>query len=139
VAEWYSEQERLANIRRNQELLKDLDLVGHTKPPPSRRPDAASRTTRSKQKPRTPSKKLVPQRIQPRRTSNRLAGVEADSETLKRKYEVRPDQKKSESVHVPPYFAHTRLALSLYSYRRKLKQFERLKIEQGGLVMKSMI
>jgi hypothetical protein len=85
-----SEQERLANIKRNQELLRDLDLVGHTKPSSSRRSGGAgsSRATKSKSKPRQPSKNSEPQRIQPRRTSNRLAGVEADSETLKRKYEV---------------------------------------------------
>lgn len=79
-----SEQERLANIKRNQQLLQDLDLIGHT-PSSSRRPIAPSRTARAKAK---PAKKTEPERIQPRRTSNRLAGVEADSEALKRKYEV---------------------------------------------------
>lgn len=89
TASWScSEQERLANIKRNQELLKDLDLVGHAKPSSSRRPSGPSRATKSKSKSKQATKNLEPQRIQPRRTSNRLAGVEADSETLKRKYEV---------------------------------------------------
>ncbi|UZJ57343.1 hypothetical protein CBS101457_006663 [Exobasidium rhododendri] len=79
------EQERLANIKRNQDLLKELHLVGITSAPPPRRSGAGpSRAANGKKQ---AARKVEPQRVQPRRSSNRLAGVEADSETLKRKYE----------------------------------------------------
>jgi hypothetical protein len=90
-----SELERLANIRRNQELLKDLDLVGHSKALAPR--SSGGSATKSKKTPRQATKKVEPQRVQPRRSSNRLAGVEADSETLKRKYEVGRQEQKGSS------------------------------------------
>jgi hypothetical protein len=74
---------RAENIKKNQELLKELDLLA--KPSAARNPTA--RTTKPKPKSRQPSKPKEPERIQPRRSSNRLAGVEADSETLRRRYE----------------------------------------------------
>lgn len=83
------ERERLENIKRNQELLKGLDLVGHSSAP--RRSTGSNNgkpTSRSKaSKKPTPKKREQPERIQPRRVSNRLAGIEADSETYKRKAE----------------------------------------------------
>lgn len=78
----FSERERLENIRRNQELLKDLDLFnGRPKQNVQRRP---SRPDKNK---KNIKQRSQPERVQPRRTSNRLAGLEADSDTLKRKYE----------------------------------------------------
>lgn len=76
------ERRRLENIAANQAILKDLSTTAEkmmpkaihiTKPKPTSRKRAA------------PVKK---EPVQPTRTSSRLAGLEADSETAKRKAEV---------------------------------------------------
>jgi hypothetical protein len=75
------ERKRLENIAANQAMLKDLSTTAQKivpKPPP-------------KPKSVAPRKKAAPvKREEPRptRTSSRLAGIEADSETAKRKAEV---------------------------------------------------
>lgn len=82
------EQERLRNIRENEKLMRELGVMGGSSAiggPP--RPKKAAATTR-RAKPATPKKDLTPKRIMPTRSSARLAGHEADSEVLKRKYEV---------------------------------------------------
>lgn len=77
------ERKRLENIAANQALLKNLstaaDKILPTRAP---KPKTAARAPRKKA---TPVKR---ESIRPTRTSSRLAGLEADSETAKRKAEV---------------------------------------------------
>lgn len=91
------EKERLENIKRNQELLKDLDLASSTGPRRStgNNGKSNSRSTKPKNKP-TPKKREQPERLQPRRVSSRLAGIEADSETYKRKAEEEAEQARKQ-------------------------------------------
>jgi hypothetical protein len=81
------ERRRLENIAANQAILKDLSTTAEKiihKPAP--KPAA----------PRAPRKKVVVKTevIRPSRTSSRLAGLEADSETAKRKAEEEYDLAK---------------------------------------------
>ncbi|SJX60734.1 uncharacterized protein SRS1_11961 [Sporisorium reilianum f. sp. reilianum] len=87
------EQERLKNIKENERLMKELGVMGGSSaiggPSPKR-----STPTKPK-KAATPKKKTTtatPTRIMPSRSSARLAGHEADSETLKRKYEQEAEE-----------------------------------------------
>ncbi|GAK61973.1 WD40 repeat-like protein [Moesziomyces antarcticus] len=86
------EQERLKNIRENERLMKELGVMGGSSaiggPPPKRATPSKPR------KPATPKSKSdsTPTRIMPTRSSARLAGHEADSETLKRKYEKEAEE-----------------------------------------------
>jgi hypothetical protein len=75
------ERKRLENIASNQAILKDLSTSAQ-KIIPKPAPKPKSTTSRKRT---TPVKK---EPARPTRTSSRLAGVEADSETLKRKAEV---------------------------------------------------
>lgn len=75
------ERKRLENIAANQAILKDISTA------------AEKIWTKPTQKPKStaPRKKAVPvKREEPRptRTSSRIAGIEADSETAKRKADV---------------------------------------------------
>ncbi len=86
------ERERLKNIKENERLMKELGVMGGSSalgvPSPKR-------TTPSKpKKAATPKKKVdtTPTRIMPTRASARLQGHEADSETLKRKYEEEAEE-----------------------------------------------
>ena len=75
------ERKRLENIASNQAILKDLSTSAQKIiPKPTPKPKATAQRKRT-----TPIKKEPPR---PTRTSSRLAGVEADSETLKRRAEV---------------------------------------------------
>jgi hypothetical protein len=75
------ERKRLENIAANQALLKDLSTTAEKIiPRPAPKPKSVAPRKRA-----TPVKKEAPR---PTRTSSRLAGVEADSETAKRKAEV---------------------------------------------------
>jgi hypothetical protein len=75
------ERKRLENIAANSALLKDLSTTAQKIiPRPAPKPKTATPRKRA-----TPVKKEAPR---PTRTSSRLAGVEADSETAKRKAEV---------------------------------------------------
>ena len=80
-----NEYERLRqeNILKNKELLLQLQLdaasVGATK--------KAAKSSSSASKPKNRSVKKEPQSPLPRRKSSRLAGLPADSEVAKRKYE----------------------------------------------------
>jgi hypothetical protein len=75
------ERKRLENIQANQALLKDLSTAADKiMPKPASKPK--STTTRKRA---TPVKREEPR---PTRTSSRIAGFEADSETAKRKAEV---------------------------------------------------
>lgn len=75
------ERKRLENIASNQAILKDLSTSAQKIiPKPAPKPKATTQRKRT-----TPIKK---EPARPTRTSSRLAGVEADTETLKRKAEV---------------------------------------------------
>jgi WD repeat-containing protein 76 len=76
------ERKRLENIAANQAILKDLTTSAE-KILPKPAPKAKSTTTSRKRT--APVKREEPR---PTRTSSRIAGFEADSETLKRKAEV---------------------------------------------------
>ncbi len=74
------ERRRLENIAANQAILKDLSTTAQKIiPKPAPKPKSTTR------KRAAPVKK---EEARPTRTSSRLAGLEADSETAKRKAEV---------------------------------------------------
>lgn len=84
------ERRRLENIAANQAMLKDLSTTAQKivpKPPPKAKTSTPRKRT-------APIKKETPR---PTRTSSRLAGIEADSETAKRKAEVELDFAKEVS------------------------------------------
>src|SRR5579859_1369371 len=75
------ERKRLENIAANQAILKDLSATAEKiMPKPAPKPKSTASRKRA-----TPVKREEPR---PTRTSSRLAGLEADSETAKRKAEV---------------------------------------------------
>jgi WD repeat-containing protein 76 len=77
------ERKRLENMSANQEILKDMsNTAAKLMPTPVSRPKSKLSSAKKKA---TPIKR---EEVQPTRTSSRLAGVEADSETAKRKAEV---------------------------------------------------
>ncbi|SOV01388.1 WD repeat-containing protein UM00675 [Ustilago sp. UG-2017a] len=82
------EQERLKNIKENERLMKELGVLGGSSAIGGRSPKRSTST--KPKKAATPNKKAdtTPIRVLPKRSSARLAGHEADSETLKRKYEA---------------------------------------------------
>jgi hypothetical protein len=75
------ERKRLENIAANQAILKDLGTTAEKIMP---KPIARPKSTAPRKK-ATPVKREEPR---PTRTSSRIAGIEADSETAKRKAEV---------------------------------------------------
>ena len=77
------ERKRLENIAANQAMLKDLSKTAE-KILPQPKPIAKARSAAPRKK-ATPVKREI---VRPTRTSLRLSGVEADSETAKRKAEV---------------------------------------------------
>lgn len=78
------ERKRLANIQANQAELKKLSKTADkVQPAPAPRPKP--KTTSAPRKRAAP---VIKTEARPTRTSSRLAGVEADSETAKRKAEV---------------------------------------------------
>ncbi|MCO5583349.1 hypothetical protein L7F22_037259 [Adiantum nelumboides] len=133
------EKERLENIKRNQELLKDLDLVGHSTAPRRSTGSNGKTTPRSKSKTKpTPKKREQPERIQPRRASNRLAGIEADSETYKRKAEEEAEsaRKQYEAEKRARHEAHDLgflLGVDEKSEIDERKQMEELELELRGI------
>lgn len=93
------ERKRLENIAANQAMLKDLSTTAQKIiPKPAPKPAGAPRGPRKKA---TPVKK---ESTRPSRTSSRLAGIEADSETAKRKAEVEAEfaaeQSKAKKLRV---------------------------------------
>jgi hypothetical protein len=76
------ERKRLENIAANQAILKDLSTSAEKIMPKSAGRPKSTTATRKKA---TPVKRDEPR---PTRTSSRIAGLEADSETAKRKAEV---------------------------------------------------
>lgn len=92
------ERSRLANIATNQALVKDLSAAAAKIAP--KQPVGRVKTTATRKR-ATPVKREAPR---PTRTSSRLAGVEADSETQKRKaeveYEFVQEQAKAKKLRV---------------------------------------
>jgi hypothetical protein len=91
------ERKRLENIAANQAILKDLSATAEKIiPKPVPKPKSTASRKRG-----TPVKREEPR---PTRTSSRLAGVEADSETTKRKaeveYEFAKEQSKAKKMRV---------------------------------------
>ncbi|KAJ9476478.1 DNA damage-binding protein CMR1 [Pseudozyma hubeiensis] len=86
------EAERLKNIKENERLMKELGVMGGSSAIGGPSPKRATPT--KPKKAATPKKKAdtTPTRIMPSRSSARLAGHEADSETLKRKYEQEAEE-----------------------------------------------
>ena len=82
------ERKRLENIAANQAILKDLSTTAQKIAP---KPAPRAKSTATPRKKTTTVKKEQPR---PTRTSSRLAGVEADPETLKRKAEVEEEYTK---------------------------------------------
>lgn len=93
------ERKRLENIAANQAMLKDLSTAAQKIiPKPAPKPVGA---------PRGPRKKATPvnrESTRPSRTSSRLAGIKADSETAKRKADVEAEfvaeQSKAKKLRV---------------------------------------
>ncbi|CDU23305.1 uncharacterized protein SPSC_01934 [Sporisorium scitamineum] len=84
------EQERLKNIKENERLMKELGVMGGSSAIGGPSPKRSTPT----KKPATPKKQTTttPTRVMPSRSSARRAGHEADSETLKRKYEQEAEE-----------------------------------------------
>lgn len=81
------ERKRLENIATNQAMLKNLSSsAAKIMPKPVGRPKTTTKSAPRKKA--TPAKRET---ARPTRTSSRLAGVDADSETLKRKADVEFD------------------------------------------------
>lgn len=91
------ERKRLENIAANQAMLKDLSTTANKIIQKAPKPAA----------PRAPRKKAPPaqkENIRPTRTSSRIAGIEADSETAKRKaddeYELAKETARAKRLRV---------------------------------------
>ncbi|KAJ4118767.1 hypothetical protein NW768_010829 [Fusarium equiseti] len=74
------ERRRLENIEANKKMLNDVAVIAKKVAP-----TPPKRTTPSRPKTRTPAKRET---ARPTRQSSRLAGIDADNDTLKRKLEV---------------------------------------------------
>ncbi len=85
------ERKRLENIAANQAMLKDLSTSAEKIMPKAVAKPKATTTIRKRA---TPAKREEPR---PTRTSSRIAGFEADSETAKRKAEVEYELAKEEA------------------------------------------
>ena len=85
------ERKRLENIAANQAILKDLRTTAEKIIP---KPIARPKSTAPRKK-ATPVKREEPR---PTRTSSRIAGIEADSETAKRKAEVEYEFAKEAAI-----------------------------------------
>ncbi|EPQ31927.1 uncharacterized protein PFL1_00126 [Pseudozyma flocculosa PF-1] len=95
------EQERLRNIRENEALMRELGVLHGSETigaPRRRKPAPGSAKPRAKRSGATPTKReKAPTRVQPSRSSARLAGHEADSEAVKRKYEKEAEEARIEA------------------------------------------
>lgn len=89
-----SEKQRLANIAKNEALLRELGVTGGLSGRASRKTQHSGGTSKPQPKSRPkPRRRTTPPPVidRPRRVSSRLKGIEADSDALKRKYEVSRD------------------------------------------------
>jgi WD repeat-containing protein 76 len=81
------ERKRQENIAKTQALLRDLEMeAAEAGLAPTSRTSSAPARAPSKSK-KAQAKKIKVEEVVPRRTSSRLKGIEADSETAKRKAE----------------------------------------------------
>lgn len=87
------ERKRQENIAKTQALLRNLEMEAAQAGLAPTAAKTASSTTRSKPKKAAP-KKIKQEEVVPRRTSSRLKGIEADSETAKRKAEEEFEARK---------------------------------------------
>jgi hypothetical protein len=87
------ERKRQENIAKTQALLRNLEMeAAEAGLAPTARSAASAK---AKSKPKKPApKKIKQEEIVPRRTSSRLKGIEADSETAKRKAEEEHDARR---------------------------------------------
>jgi len=85
------ERARAQNLAVNQAMMKDLSTSAERMMP---KPAGRPKSTTTRKKP-TPMKK---EEVRPTRTSSRIAGLEADSETAKRKAEVEYEFAKEQAV-----------------------------------------
>ena len=90
------EKQRLANIAERDALLKKLTQEAqsaglYTKPPPIQNGQKRSAASRAKG---PPAKRVKKEEVVPRRTSSRLAGIQADSEVAQQKAEVEYEKAK---------------------------------------------
>ncbi|EKD18797.1 uncharacterized protein L3040_008701 [Drepanopeziza brunnea f. sp. 'multigermtubi'] len=109
------ERSRLANIATNQAIVKDLSsAAAKIAPKPIARPKSAAPRKKA-----TPVKKEI---TRPSRTSSRLAGIEADSETQKRKaeveYEFAAEQAKAKKQRVTGDLNFSDIVVDGKKYRR---------------------
>lgn len=86
------ERRRLANIEANREVLTDISAAAKKIIPDKPAPKPA--TSKKPAKRREPAKR---ESLRPTRSSSRLAGLDADNETLKRKMEVEADVQAQEA------------------------------------------
>ena len=84
------ERKRLANIAANREVLTDISAQAKKVIPDKPKPKPSARPPRR----REPVKREAPR---PTRTSSRLAGLQADDETLKRKMDVEAEHQATEA------------------------------------------
>jgi hypothetical protein len=84
------ERKRLANIEANREVLTDISATAKKVIPDRPAPKPVSKAPRR----RDPVKREPPR---PTRTSSRLAGLQADDETLKRKMDVEAEHQATEA------------------------------------------
>lgn len=86
------ERKRQENIAKTQALLRNLELEAAQA---GLAPTAKTAASSTKAKPKkTAPKKIKQEEVVPRRTSSRLKGIEADSETAKRKAEEEHEARK---------------------------------------------
>ncbi|KAG5968439.1 hypothetical protein E4U58_001862 [Claviceps cyperi] len=84
------ERKRLENIEANRAILKDISATAKKIIPAKAAPTPAPRRSRRSE----PVKREAPR---PTRVSSRLAGLEADNETLKRKLEIEAEHQAQEA------------------------------------------
>lgn len=84
------ERKRLENIAANEAMLKDLSTTAE-----KLMPQAPPKTKKASRKRTAPVKR---EELRPVRTSSRIAGIEADSETAKRKAEVEYEFAKATAI-----------------------------------------
>ena len=99
------ERKRQENIAKTQALLRNLEMEAAS----AGLAPSAAKAASSKPKPKKPAPKRIKQEeVVPRRTSSRLKGIEADSETAKRKaedeYEARKESDRAKRQRVSDAF-----------------------------------
>jgi hypothetical protein len=98
------EAQRLANIAERDALLKKLTQQAHSSGLYTAKPRTTTNGTSHTKRPAAKKVKRDPEPAAPRRTSSRLAGIQADSEVAKRKaddeYEAAKEVELAKRVRV---------------------------------------